>query len=182
MKNYLKNLTIVIVTYKSDEIIYKFIKKIPKKIKVIVVENSKNFILKRNLEKKYKNVKVYLRKNEGVSSSLNFGVNKTKTNYLIHLSPDLAVDFKQIETFFKYAKKLKNNFCALGPRFLKTKKKGHVQINKDLQIGKIESIHGSYMFMNKKKFKEIGGWDNKIFLFFEETDYCFRAKKKKIVL
>ena len=93
MKNYLKDLTIVIVTYKSDEIIYKFIRKIPKKIKVIVVENSKNFILKRNLEKKYKNVKVYLRKNEGVSSSLNFGVNKTKTKYLIHLSPDLAVDF-----------------------------------------------------------------------------------------
>ena len=151
MKNYLKDLTIIIVTYKSDEIIYKFIRKIPKKIKVIIVENSKNFILKRNLEKKYKNINVYLRKNEGVSSSLNFGANKTKTNYLIHLSPDLAVDFKQIKTFFEYAKKLKNNFCALGPRFLKTKKKGHNQINKKLKIGKIESIHGSYMFMNKKK-------------------------------
>ncbi len=180
MKNNFKDLTIIIVTYKSDEIIYKFIKKIPKKIKVIVVENSKNFHLKKNLEKKYKNTRVYLRKNEGVSSSLNFGVNKTKTKYLIHLSPDLAVDFTQIETFFEYAKKLKNNFCALGPRFLKTKKKGHVQINKNLQIGKIDSIHGSYMFMTKKRFKEIGGWDNKIFLFFEETDYCFRAKKKKL--
>ena len=180
MKNNFKDFTIIIVTYKSDEIIYKFIKKIPKKIKVIVVENSKNFHLKKNLEKKYKNTRVYLRKNEGVSSSLNFGVNKTKTKYLIHLSPDLAVDFTQIETFFEYAKKLKNNFCALGPRFLKTKKKGHVQINKNLQIGKIDSIHGSYMFMTKKRFKEIGGWDNKIFLFFEETDYCFRAKKKKL--
>ena len=34
--------------------------------------------------------------------------------------------------------------------------------------------------MNKKKFKEIGGWDKKIFLFFEETDYCYRAKKKEL--
>ena len=82
MRNYFKDITIVIVTYKSDEIIYKFIKKIPSKIKVIVVENSKNFHLKKNLEKRYKNTKVYLRNNEGVSSSLNFGVKKTKTKHI----------------------------------------------------------------------------------------------------
>ena len=180
MKNYLKDLTIIIVTYKSDEIIYKFIRKIPKKIAVIVVENSKNIELKKNLEKRYKNTKVYLRKNEGVSSSLNFGVKKTKTKYLIHLSPDLALDFNQIKTFFKYANKLNNNFSALGPRFLNTKKKGHNQINKKLKIGKINSIHGSYMFMNKRRFNEIGGWDKQIFLFFEETDYCYRAQKKNL--
>ena len=78
MNNYLKDLTIIIVTFKSDKIIYKFIKKIPKEISVIVVENSKNLKLKKNLEKKYKNTKVYLRKNEGVGSSLNYGVKKNK--------------------------------------------------------------------------------------------------------
>jgi len=177
MKNNLKNLTIIIVTYKSDKIIYKFIKKIPKLIKVIIVENSKNYLLKRKIEKKFKNSTVYLRKNMGVSSSLNFGVKKTKTKYIIHLSPDLSLDFNKIKIFFKYAKKLNDNFCALGPRFLKTKKKGHKQINKNLKIGKIESIHGSYMFMNRKRFNEIGGWDKNIFLFFEETDYCYRARR-----
>ena len=180
MKNYLKDLTIIIVTFKSDEIIYKFIKKIPKEIAVIVVENSKNLKLKKNLERKYKNTKVYLRNNEGVSSSLNFGVKKTKTNFLIHLSPDLSLDFKQIKIFFNYAKLLKNNFCALGPRFLETKKRGHIQINKKLKIGKINSIHGSYMFINKKRFNDIGGWDKNIFLFFEETDYCYRGRKKDL--
>ena len=34
------------------------------------------------------------------------------------------------------------------------------------------------MFMNKRNFTKIGGWDKKIFLFFEETDYCYRARKK----
>lgn len=175
-----KNLSIIIVTYKSDDIIYKFIRKIPKTIKVIIVENSKNFELKKEIEKKYNNIKVYLRKNKGVSSSLNFGVTKINTEYFIHLSPDLSLDFKKIKIFFKYAKKLKNNFSALGPRFLQTKKRGHIQINKNLKIGKIESIHGSYMFFNTKKFREIGGWDEKIFLFFEETEYCYRAKKKNL--
>ena len=77
--NYQKKLTIIIVTYKSDEIIYKFIKKIPKNIKVIIVENSKNKELKKNIEKKFKNTRVYLRKNEGVASSINFGVSKLNT-------------------------------------------------------------------------------------------------------
>ena len=178
--NYQKKLSIIIVTYKSDEIIYKFIKKIPKNIKVIIVENSKNYELKKNVEKKFKNTRVFLRNNEGVASSINFGVSKLKTEYFIHLSPDLLVNFKQIKNFFNYAKKLKNNFCALGPRFLNTKQKGHIQINEKLKIGKINSIHGSYMFMTKKNFHKIGGWDKNIFLFFEETEFCYRGKIKNL--
>ncbi len=173
-------LTIIIVTYKSDEIIYKFVQKIPNKIRVIVVENSKNIKLKKKLEKRFKNTVVYLRKNEGVGSSINYGVSKTKTKYFIHLSPDLSLKFNEIKFFFKYAKKLKDNFCALGPRFLKTKEKSHKQIDKKLKIGKIESIHGSYMFMNKENFIKIGGWDKNIFLFFEETEFCYRGRKKNL--
>ena len=52
MKKYFNQVTIIIITYKSDEIIFDFIKKIPKKIKVIVVENSKNFNLKKKNRKK----------------------------------------------------------------------------------------------------------------------------------
>ena len=177
IKNY-RDLTIIIITFKSDEIIYKFIKKIPKKIKVIVVENSINIFLKKRLEKKFNNTKVYLRRNEGVAGSLNFGVKKSKTKYVLHLSPDLDLNYNDIKYFFEYAKILKDDFCALGPRFLKTKKKGHIQIDKSLKIGQIDSIHGSYMFFNKKKFNIIGAFDKKIFLFFEETEYCYRAKKK----
>ena len=177
---YFENLTIIIVTYKSDRIIYNFIKKIPKKINVIVVENSNNIKLKKNIEKKFLNTKVYLRKNKGVGTSLNYGVSKTKTKYFIHLSPDLDLNYKDIRHFFYYAIQLNNNFCALGPRFLNTKKKGHIQIDKKLKFGKIDSIHGSYMFFNKKRFEEIGGWDENIFLFFEETEFCYRAKQKKL--
>lgn len=178
---YFKELTIIIVTFKSDQIIYKFLRKIPKKIPVIIVENSKNLNLKKNVEKKYKNIKVYLRKNEGVGSSINFGAKKTKTKYFIHLSPDLELNFKDISKFFYYANKLNNNFCALGPRFLNTKKKGHIQINSNIKIGEIDSIHGSYMFMNKQKFNKIGGWDKNIFLFFEETEFCYRGKKMNLL-
>ncbi len=180
MKKYYEQLSIIIITYKSDEIIFDFVRKIPKKLKIIIVENSKNLNLKKKLEKKYKNLKVYLRKNEGVSSSLNYAVKKIKTKYFIHLSPDLDLNFDDIRKFFKFANDLEDKFCALGPRFLKTKKKGHIQIDKNLKIGKIDSIHGSYMFINRNRFNEIGKWDKNIFLFFEETEYCYRGKIKNL--
>ena len=43
----LKDLTIVIVTFKSDEIILKCLKSIPQEIPVIVVENSNNHDFKK---------------------------------------------------------------------------------------------------------------------------------------
>mgnify|MGYP007000129186 len=38
----LKNITFVIVSYKSENVIYKCINSLPKKSKIIVVENSEN--------------------------------------------------------------------------------------------------------------------------------------------
>ena len=175
MMKYHNKLTIILISYKSEKKIKYFVKKIPKNIKTIIIENSNNFKLKKNIEDKYKNIKVFIKKNEGVSASINFAVKKIKTEFFIQISPDIVFDYKNIGKFFIIAKKLKNKFSALGPRFLNVNYKGHVQINKNLSVGSIESIHGSCMFINKKRFKEIGGFDDKFFLYFEETDYCKKA-------
>ena len=177
MKDY-KKLTIILIAFKSEKKIYSFVKKIPKSINVIIIENSNNHFLKRHLEKKYKNLKVFIKKNEGVSASLNYAVKKTKTNYFLQISPDILFNYKDLEIFFNFANKINNKFAALGPRFLNVKNKSHRQIKKNLNIGSIESIHGSFMFINKKKFKKIGGFDKNFFLYFEETDYCKRGLAK----
>ena len=177
MKEY-KKLTIILIAFKSEKKIYSFVKKIPKSINVIIIENSNNHFLKKHLEKKYKNIKVFVKKNEGVGASLNYAVKKTKTNYFLQISPDILFNYKDLENFFNFANKINNKFAALGPRFLNVKNKSHRQIKKNLNIGSIESIHGSFMFINKKKFKKIGGFDKNFFLYFEETDYCKRGLAK----
>ena len=58
------------------------------------------------------------------------------------------------------------------------KQKSHKQINENLEFGKIDSIHGSCMFVDKDIFFKIGKFDENFFLYFEETEYCYRAKKK----
>ena len=174
----MNEITIIIITYKSEKIIYDFIKKIPSTIKTIIIENSQNYELKKNIEQDYKNISVYVKENNGVSSALNFAVEKIETKYFLQISPDIEFSFKDLEVFFNYAKKLNDSFAALGPRFLNVQEKGHKQINEQIEYGKIDSIHGSCMLINQENFEMIGKFDENFFLYFEETEYCYRAKRK----
>tara|TARA_S200000501_G_C20806442_1_gene736366 strand:- start:623 stop:1465 length:843 start_codon:yes stop_codon:yes gene_type:complete len=172
------DITIVIITYKSEKIIHKFVKKIPINIKTIIIENSKNNELKEKIERNYKNISFFLKNNDGVSSSLNYAVSKISTKYFLQISPDINFTYEDLSLFKKLAEKLDDKFAAIGPRFINVNNKSHKQIKQAKEYDIIDSIHGSCMFINKKCFEEIGGFDDNFFLYFEETDYCYRAKKK----
>ena len=53
MSNYFKDLTIVIVSYAASNNVLRLLKKIPKEIKVIIVENSKDYKLEKKIKKKF---------------------------------------------------------------------------------------------------------------------------------
>ena len=55
-----KDLTIVIVTFKSEEKVLNCLNSIPVKIPIIIVENSNNKIFKSKIEKIYHNVECTL--------------------------------------------------------------------------------------------------------------------------
>ena len=57
-----QNLSVVIVTIKSEEVIHQCIKSLNQNIPIIVVEHSDNKKLKEDLEKKYNNLKCILAK------------------------------------------------------------------------------------------------------------------------
>ncbi len=174
----MNDVTIIIITYKSENIIYDFIKKIPTSIKVIIIENSQNYELKKNIEKEYKNISIFIKENNGVSSALNFAINEIETKYFLQISPDIEFNFDDLNIFKEFAKEKKDNFAALGPRFLNVNKRSHKQISENIKFDQIDSIHGSCMFMNKDSFLNIGKFDENFFLYFEETEFCYRAKKK----
>ena len=169
--------TIILISYKSEKLILNFIKKLPKLIPIIIIDNSNSLILENVIKKEYSNLEVFVKNNDGVSSALNFAVERIKTKYFLQISPDIDFDYKDILVYLEFAKKLDNKFAAIGPRFLNVKKKGHKQISDKIEFGSIDSIHGSCMFINKECFNKIGGFDENYFLYFEETDYCYRGKK-----
>jgi len=179
-KNNNNKITVVLISYKSEKKVLDFIRKKPKHIKTIVIENSNNQNLKKKIEKKYNNILVYIRKNQGISSSLNYAVKKIKTEYFLQISPDIKFNFENLNYFYNEAKNLNNKFSALGPRFLNVSTKSHKQIDPKLRVGSIKAIHGSCMFINKKKYIEIDGFDENFFLYWEEIDYCKRGINKNL--
>ncbi len=65
-----QNLSIIIVTLKSEQVIDECINSIDPEIPIIIVENSNNLNFKRDCENKYKNVKCILtNKNLGIRNS-----------------------------------------------------------------------------------------------------------------
>ena len=101
------DVTVIIITYKSEKIIYDFIKKIPSNIKTIIIENSQNHNLKKDIEKKFKNIKFYIKENNGVSSSINFAVDKIDTKYFLQISPDIDFNFEDLKIFVDFAQEKK---------------------------------------------------------------------------
>ncbi len=167
------DLTVVIVTLKSEEVIFTCLDSIPNNIKVIVVENSNNKKFKEQLEEKYKNVNCILAgENYGYAVGNNTGLRKVNTKYALILNPDTELKEDTILNFFKTAE-LVPEFWLIGP--------GNNQANSkdfnDSGILEVNNLKGFAIFFNLIKFKKIF-FDENFFLYFEEIDLCKDLKKR----
>ena len=177
MRKILNKISIVLVCYKSAFKLKKFVRKIPNETKILIIDNSKDYSLKKIFRSK-KNVKIYFKKNDGYGSSINFAVKKIKTPYFLVVQPDVTgIKKSSLIKFYKYAKEIKDKFSVIGPHFLNASKSGHFQTSLKYKIKEIHNVHGSTMFFNKKIFNRNKGFDKNIFLYWEETDYSKRASK-----
>jgi len=178
------SLTVVIVTFKSDHLIENLIKSIPEKYSVLIIENSLNKVLKKKLELNFKNVEVYIPKeNLGYSGGVNYGVNYAKTKHVFCLVADVI--FKK-STFFSIDKicNTLNDFAIIAPTFndqsiFKNYIERNVNKSKTLNIDnnkilEVKEVDGAAFVVNKDKFKG-KVMDDKIFMYFESTDMCFNT-------
>ena len=167
-----KDLSIVIVTFKSEDIISKCLKSIPSDIKVIIVENSKNEKFKKDLENKYKNVDCILTgSNRGYAAANNIGLNIVKTKYALVLNPDCILEHETIRNFFITVNKVQD-FHLIGPA-------QDQMINMDFKNNdfiEVENLKGFAIFFNMSKFSN-KFFDENYFLYFEEIDLCKYEKK-----
>ena len=172
-------ITIGIVTYRSEKVIFNCLKSVKKIKKIIILDNSNDNILKTKILKKYPNIKVLLsQKNLGYGEGNNFILKKSKTPFVYILSPDVILKKNCEKNLLKTIKNLNNNFSILSPisgdKNYGTKIKKPV-INKD--FFEVDFVKGFAMLVNKKKIINIGMFDKKIFLYLEEIDLCKRLKQ-----
>jgi len=173
------DLTIIIASFKSDKKIIPCLKSIGSKIKVIIIENSQNKKFKSFVEKKYKNVKCIIPKeNLGYARANNLALKKITTKYALVLNPDTKLKFNTIDNFLITAKKCPD-FSLIGPANNQDRIIINSNHSKKKKLIKVKNLKGFAIFFNMKKFKDKKFFDENFFLYFEEIDLCKRVTLKK---
>ena len=178
MNNFEKNITFVIVSFKSSHIIEKCIQSINSNIKIIVVENSDNVVVKKYLENKFSNVEVIITKqNLGYGKGNNFGISKVNTQYAFILNPDAILEKNCLSELSKAQINLNDDFTILAPNL--SNNYGYFSSPKNNlqnEILEVDYVKGFAILINLKKINFDKIFDENFFLFLEEIDLCKRIK------
>lgn len=188
------DITIVIISYNSSDLVKNYIKNLSKKIPILVIENSRDKNLKDYLEKNYKKVKVLIpKKNLGYGAGLNLGIKESKTKFVYCSTVDVVINNDNFFLLNKY-KNILTNFGILAGTYRNQKiyknydVNGTKIINKNLiKIGikEVDVIFGSGFLLNKKILEEkkiFKLFDENIFLYFEDIDASLRLRKHNLKL
>ena len=161
----LSDITVVIVTFKSEHKIFSCIDSIPNNLKIIIVENSSDKNFKNRVENYRSNVECFvLNNNFGYAYANNFGLSKVKSKFGLVLNPDTRLTKNSIDKFLNTASNYKN-FWLVGPN-----QNFEKSLSND-DIIEAKNIKGYAMFFNIEKFNNIF-FDENFFLYFEEIDLC----------
>ncbi len=181
----IKDITIVIASFKSEKKIKNCLNSIDKQAKVLVIENSNNLSFKENLEKEFSNVECVLAgANIGYGSANNIGLKKVKTKYALILNPDATLHSSALENFIKATEKI-YDFAIMAPYIQEEKDKFDKKNDlKNISPVEVGNVKGFAMFLNISEFREVGFFDENFFFYFEEIDLCKRLINhgKKIYL
>ena len=182
-----QNLTVIIVTFRSENVIHNCIQSIDSDVKVLVVDNSNSKEFKENIENKYKNVSCILsEKNSGMGAGNNLGIKNIKTDFAFILNPDVILEPNSIDNLIEESKKLES-FGIISP----------IEVNKDYpnyklidspkenidlkEPFKVKSVDGYSMLINLKRLNQIDNFyyfDENFFMYLENDDLCKRLNNK----
>ena len=104
MDNKLSDLTIIIVTFRTNISILKdCLSSIDPSVKVLIVENSESFINSEEITKNFNNVNILCTgSNLGMGGGNNFGLENVKTNFSLILNPDIICEKNFFQNIIQY--------------------------------------------------------------------------------
>ena len=177
----IKDITFVVVSYKSESTLYDCLDSLPNETKKIIVENSNNINLKKELINKYDNIEVILSKNIGMGAGNNIGLNACTTDYAFVLNPDAILNKDTLVNLIAGLQEVKDFTLASpvndNPNFPNFKTS--YPNSKNVNVLPVTRIDGFSMFFNMKKFTNENFFDENFFLYLENDDLCLRLKKNK---
>ena len=176
-----QNLSVIIVSFKSEHVIEDCINSIGREIEIIIIDNSNNDDFKKKIESKYQNVRCILSKhNLGMGAGNNLGIKNVNKDFALILNPDVILESNSMKEIFTATSEI-NDFGIIAPISNKEKypnyilKKGHDF--DPIKPFKVKSVDGYAMFLNLKRLKKLSNFnffDENFFLYLENEDLCKR--------
>ena len=192
--NLYKDITIIIVSYKSHKMIIRNLE-IIKKFPTIIRNNSRSDKFNTLIDD-FKNIKLITPDlNLGYGRANNLGVNQSKTPYFLIVNPDILLNEKLINTLYSTFLNYNDDIGVVGPALydsnMKRRTNGSISHVKKIRGSKLSSsinnipednmccdfLVGCCLFMKRDFFIELGGFDKDFFMYFEDNDLCDRIIK-----
>ena len=180
------DITLIVVCFKSEELIKSNLKEL-KKFKTIIVDNS-NSKETYNLVKDVPSIE-YIKtiKNIGYGRANNLGVKNAKTPYIMIINPDVVIDSDSIGLLYEKYLNYKN-VGIVAPSLYDTNNKRRTNgsisrlkknKSKNLNVQNLaegdtcyDFVVGCSLFMSRDFFNKIGGFDKDFFMYFEDNEIC----------
>ena len=118
-------------------------------------------------------------KNLGNGAGINLGLKNIKTKYAFYLDVDTVLYPDTIKNLIVAASEIKK-FSILAPKInnFEYKNDCYLENGNSKKYFNMRFVTGCALFFDIKLFNEIGFFDEKIFLYFEENDFYERCLKK----
>jgi len=174
--------TVIIVTFKSETVIFECLKNINHFKQIFILDNSNDANLEIKIKSQYPNIFFFKSKyNLGYSRGHNFLLKMVKTKYALLISPDVIFDFEEFSKIHYADRFLNGDYAVLAPYDPNSLKKNYgfnsrIAKSVNQSIYSVDYVHGFFMFMNVMKIKSVGFFDKNFFLYNEDIDLCNRIK------
>ena len=193
--NIYKDINLILVTYRSENLIKKNLE-ILKKFPVIIVDNSNSEELNL-IVSKFDNIKLIRSSiNLGYGKANNLAISYSNTPFILIVNPDIILNEDSIKLLFKNFLNDPENIGILGPSLfdpnMNRRTNGSISYIDHLKGVRISNsknniplgntcckfLMGCCYLMNKDFFLSLGGFDKDFFMYFEDNDLCDRAINK----
>lgn len=180
--------SVILVTYNSADVICDAISSLPSHQEVIVVDNAstdKSAQLSRELGARV----LVMPENLGFGTACNRGAEIASHDRLVFLNPDARLEDGALEAleraFVQYPRAGAFNPRVLGRDGTQFFRRRTPLVRRPYLIRPplpqedcpIDIASGAALAFRRPVFKEIGGFDERIFLFFEDDDISFRTRQ-----
>ena len=182
------DVSIIIVSFQSEAALVSLFPSISEKVELIVVNNSPNLDLERLKKiKKFKEIKNS--ENKGFGAACNIGVKEATRNFIFIINPDTILHKDCISNLANAAIEIPYA-SAFTPKIFGKKNKEEFKRRSILldkkkwlkkppnKVSEIPIMGGAAIFLKKKNFLKVGGFDENIFLYHEDDDLTLRLKKE----